>query len=522
MRTFLVEFWKLIKIYILFFFKRKPRTVSNNKTVVFNTVSLLGHHAAVELELAREYSMRGWTSYLLIDDGVYPMTDKFQYKKGIDLENLNIFRRAKKLKLLKLKVQLQQWYLTYYHPNIKIIWMSSIKNKLNTNNDLTSLDKHIRSSLIRFFQDEHPEEFEFYDDYKAKVIETAKFSRSLGEYVKKNLKPDTFITGHGIYVTWGPILDYLKREEVQTYVYSMPGYISGTIRVIDVIAQSMMNAKSWLSFYKKDLDDREIRKSREIFEKRFRKEAVDTQDYSFDTVNIDRIGDFVNKFDYCIGLFPNVIWDGNVEERNSIFKGITEWIVKTIKELEGTNIGLIIRFHPAEFRRLKARPLEEIIRKEIPNIYDIENLLIISSEETIDTYHLIRNHIDIGITYDGNLSLEIPYLGTPLISAGKGRLSQPYWSFMPEDFKQYSKWILNPTLLIEEYKESRKEIKTAILKFNYWMNEFSAIPVRTLKNSQKQREIENPLDVLSILNNSNYSVLEKLSEKGLIEQIESK
>jgi hypothetical protein len=513
------ELWVLFRILCIHLFRKRKDFVDNGKVVVFNTVSLLGHHAAIELELAREYCNRGWKAFLLIDDGAYPMTDKFQYAKGMDLNKLTLFKQNDRFQIAKLKIQLYQWFFTYYHPNIKIIWMSSIQDKIKTDAADSKDDKHIKSSLIRFFQDEYPEEFSDFESYKLKVVQTASFSRSLGEYVYGNLKPDLFITGHGIYVTWGPILDYLKEKEVRAYIYSMPGYISGTIRMIDVVAQSMMYAESWQKFRKNKLTSQQMNESKAIFERRVNKEALDTKEYAFESNDLERFKRFKAKYSYCIGAFPNVIWDGNVEERNSVFNGITEWIVTTIQTLENKNIGLIIRFHPAEFRRLKARPLEEIIRNKIPHLDSIENVLIISSDQTMDTYFLCNHFIDVGITYDGNLSMEIPYLGTPLIAAGKGRLSQPYWCYMPKTIEEYAEWLITPQTLIDSFENDKHEMKEEILKFNYWMNVFSAIQINTLKRSKKIREIENPLKLISKLKNIQHSILDEFIEKDLIEKV---
>ena len=52
------------------------------------------------------------------------------------------------------------------------------------------------------------------------------------------------------------------------------------------------------------------------------------------------------KFNKSIAMFPNLVWDGALAERDTVFKGLDDWIIKTIEYCREKNYLLILREHP--------------------------------------------------------------------------------------------------------------------------------------------------------------------------------
>ena len=191
------------------------------------------------------------------------------------------------------------------------------------------------------------------------------FSENIAEYIYCKLKPDLFITSHGIYSTWGPAFKYLFDRGINTLVYSSihghsldPHEWFFTNNNIYFLSKS----KFWRKFKKNPVTE-EIKT---IMENYFHKRR---NFFSFDTKLLYKIStlykiDKDDGYKYHIALFPNVIWDGNIIDRHKIFNNYLDWIISTIKYGKGRkDIKLYIKSHPSKISVLKNSPrFVDIIR----------------------------------------------------------------------------------------------------------------------------------------------------------------
>jgi hypothetical protein len=204
------------------------------------------------------------------------------------------------------------------------------------------------------------------------------------------------------------------------------------------------------------------------FKERFFGRQLDTSLYyrNIEKLKVPKISKADGTFTF--GLFPNVVWDGDVNDRNTLFKNSLEWITETVEAVrQNPKINLIIRFHPGESTyHSSSLKLEEIIRSKIPDIDQIKNLKLISSDEKINTYAFIKENIDIGLVFDGMVGLELPFLETPAVLAAQGRNTGSDVAFEPKTKAEYLNLLSRPEDLISKFKKGN--FRDNAMKYSYW------------------------------------------------------
>lgn len=121
----------------------------------------------------------------------------------------------------------------------------------------------------------------------------------------------------------------------------------------------------------------------------------------------------------CIGLLTNVVWDAQIHYPANAFRGMVDWVLRTIAYFEKRpDLTLIIRVHPAEVRgTLPSRqPVLAEIRRHFPALPP--NVVVIGPEEPISTYATMLQ-CDAVIIYGTKTGVELSSQGIPVIVAGE-------------------------------------------------------------------------------------------------------
>ena len=127
----------------------------------------------------------------------------------------------------------------------------------------------------------------------------------------------------------------------------------------------------------------------------------------------------VNFSKPCVGLLTNIVWEGQVHYRGTVFSSMLEWTLETIRYFANRpDLQLIIRVHPAELRapELSRQPIiDEIMRtfRTLPR-----NVFIIPPDSPISTYATMLK-CDSVIIYGTRAGVELTSLGIPVIVAGE-------------------------------------------------------------------------------------------------------
>ncbi|MEW6055180.1 MAG: hypothetical protein AB1540_01085 [Bdellovibrionota bacterium] len=358
----------------------------------------------------------------------------------------------------------------FSHPNIEIVRYSTILKTIREDLPLNQGDRnHAESSVRKYFQSgEMRWEDPAYTMFFEVCLKNCQISKKVARYVEQHLKPNLYVTSHGIYSVWGPALDYLKSKGQSCLVYYPSVYRPQRISIYENTVNFITNDRSWETFRKTALSAEQKLQVEEYFRSRISGGAIDTRRYykGMETWTLPKIEKGNAK--HTFALFPNVIWDGDIVQRNTLFKSAIDWIVATVKFFSShPESHLVLRIHPSEATILTySQKLEPMIRARVPHLDQIKNISIISSDVKLNTYEFILHHVDVGLVFDGMIGLELPYLNKPAVLAARSRTYGSGSAFEPKTPEEYFEMLSAPADLIAKFKQ--QDHRENFLKFSYW------------------------------------------------------
>ncbi|MHA1438588.1 MAG: hypothetical protein ACTSPD_13525 [Promethearchaeota archaeon] len=467
-----------------------------NKTIVFNPLRRIRNNIDVELFFGMVFALNGAKVKVLLDDGVMMHWDTIQFdnwktlqinKSTPDIKKLDKFqfnpynynfRRFFSIDNHFLEVLFRRNIInkaikTYNINNLDVIFYSEFLNRNNVKyKNLDELKKHAESSTIRFFRNcdlDYNDKFVRY--YYNLSLKNAVLSRMVGEYVLNKLKPDLFITSHGMYSSHGPAFEYLKNKGVNCQILISVSYTKKLyFKFIDTPEQTLSRCKLWEKYKNKPVTPLMIKTVEDYFNQRFGGSSNDIEHYSY--MQIDKIFKVKkeDRYKYYICLFPNTNWDGNIRDRHIAFDGLLDWLLLTINYVKNRkNIKMYIKSHPGEMVFSVNTPkILELINKYI-DLKTINNIIPIPPHIKINTYKFLESGIDLGITYDGFIGIEMPYLGIPTITCAKGGLSSIEGANITVNTKnEYFNYLDNIDKIIQEFSNNRDKIRENVIRYVYW------------------------------------------------------
>lgn len=483
-------------IHLQNLFKNINHKFSLDKLVVFNTVRSDRVVIDREMYLGKLLALNGVKVIILLDDGIMRHWEHFQNihipkNQPFEIFNFNPYKQHNGdhntyLEYLFKRRIMRRALKTYKDRNLKIIYYSQIINKkIIRFENLTKLKKYAKSSTIRFFKtselDYNDKKVNFYYNLSLK---NALLARTIGEYILNEIKPDVFITSHGIYSTWGPTFEYLFKNGMSTLVYSsIHGHSMDPREMFFSTTRTyfLSQSKYWLKYKDKPVTEKMKEKVEQYMKFRQNYETSDTLLLYEGEVNTLRI-DKKNRYKYHIVLFPNVIWDGNINDRHIIFKDYRDWILSTINYIkQRKDIKLYIKSHPSEITVCQNSPrIVDIIRNHI-DVDDLENIVLIPPEDKINTYEFLKSGIDLGIVYDGFLAVELPFLKIPSIMCVKGGMfAVENCNFPINSREEYFNYLKSIDEIIEKFHQNYEERYNNLIKYLYWYLFKNAVKLPTL------------------------------------------
>jgi hypothetical protein len=239
------------------------------------------------------------------------------------------------------------------------------------------------------------------------------------------IKPKYVLSSHGVYSTWGAIVEYCKSHDIYVITW-------GRTYNKDGITFAFNDSYLKLDLVDKQAkwkDDEISEEQRQIvtnfYEERLgRKKCEFSYDYNKGNKNFyssQRIKEMFNLAPETdiVGLFPNIPWDGQVTGESSVFPLYRDFLKQTVDFFANKkNIALVIRSHPAE-RLFGDTAGKETTASMLAELYPEmpSNILVLPPDHTVNSYTLGQNSI-FGITYSSTVSLELTYLGVPIVLAG--------------------------------------------------------------------------------------------------------
>lgn len=141
-------------------------------------------------------------------------------------------------------------------------------------------------------------------------------------------------------------------------------------------------------------------------------------------------------------LFSNVVWDTAMQDRDTLFSGMFDWITETIRVFQAhPQWDLVVRIHPAETQVL-GRESHDRVADWVGDAFDRlpDNVRIILPEEPIDSYVLMRM-ATVGCVYASTVGLEMAAAGVPVVVAGDAHYSRRGFTLDPTDRAEFRRYI---------------------------------------------------------------------------------
>ena len=421
----------------------------SNKKIYFNSIRTLPNHFITEMNLSIIFLKSGYSVEIILDDGVFEHIDTaFHSNKG-----KYFYVIAFKLARLRRKVDFFLWdsFVGKISPYLifkKVSVVHSRDSEFDSGRDVQKRHGFVKSSMIRFFNNELWERSDTALWYEKITNINVVISENIGLYVESRIgKNDLFITSHGIYSLWGPAYSEVKDFK-KKIVYGANIYRVSSLQFFNNTQQLSFKEDSLTEFLSFPLSDSQKMEINDWLKKRFRLEGKDTKVYFKED---DQIGKFSlpARSDLPGKVFvayPNVLWDGNIPERDTLFNSIREWIILLIEHFKQNNShSLIIRFHPAETTWLLGTvTFESTLIDYLNGISLFSNIVIISSSSKISSYKLLDSFSDYTLVYDGFIALESPFWGVPVLFSGSGRFNVKQYGKQFNSINEYFDFIQKP------------------------------------------------------------------------------
>jgi len=423
-----------------------------------------------ELFIANILARNGAKVVVVLDNGLFEHWDTKQVRDSTALNSLNPSRTS------KFKTFFTRAYYTflYRHPNIKVNLINNANLVAEPHADRDFYAKFALDSTKRFFMkgSYNSNIMAERNYYELSLKNSEKSYRIARHYYECSEGVNAVIMSHGIYSTWGPMYSYFKDRGVPTYVYGANVYTSSRIFVTDTLTQTL-NKDTDLQRYQLEQPlniPKQIRlKVDEVLSVRLNLKSKDNKFYYGENKVVEQK---LSKRpgDVYFGMFPNVVWDGDIAERSRLFESIQDWVLKTIEFFlkAPKNHKLVIKLHPGETTIWSgSHRLIDVISLKFPGIDSSDQIIIIDSVVKIHTYKFVSEYIDYGIVYDGIMALELYYLNIPVIAVSDGRYTNKKFLIEPENISEYVALLSN----IERLKEAAHislKYGDDFVWFSYW------------------------------------------------------
>ena len=287
-----------------------------------------------------------------------------------------------------------------------------------------NLKDAIEAGVMRYTQKSEIE-IECDLDLLRKCATTAFILSHVTTNVIKTLKINKLITSHGIYSSWGAILETAKYRKVDSIVWGR-GYIGQGNMLFgnNYAIQEDLKFETQENFDSIVLDDQ---KKKVVFDyymaKSNPKSKVDYVDYydgiSKEAFDIKAFENKVCQYQNVYGMFTNIPWDGQVFNKTIDFPSTRKYIKDTIHWFEkNPDCLLIIRAHPAEVSRddsMRGWTFEYLLKQEYPILPN--NVIFLAPQNPITSYDLL-NYIQYSIMYGSSMAIELAIRRIPVIHTG--------------------------------------------------------------------------------------------------------
>lgn len=137
-------------------------------------------------------------------------------------------------------------------------------------------------------------------------------------------------------------------------------------------------------------------------------------------------------------LFTNVVWDTAMQDRDTIFSDMLDWLRQTVQLFRlHPEWCLVVRIHPAETQVPGRESYDRVgdwLQREFRDLP--ENVRVVPPDVPIDSYTLIRM-AQVGCVYASTIGLEMAVAGVPVVVAGAAHYARKGFTHDPIGVEEY-------------------------------------------------------------------------------------
>lgn len=285
------------------------------------------------------------------------------------------------------------------------------------------------------------------DDLRTKKI-YREFLRSsiliakTAERMLDNVKPDLIIMLNGLFFAERIMWETAKAKKIPVVTYER-GFIIDTVVFEKKHPVGCFNLdEEWEKYKNVSLTKDENKTLDDYLLDRTKGERSIEQYWPKVEEDKNKIIQFLNidKNKKVVILFSNILWDTALQDKDTAFANMGEWIIETINYfMKNPDKQLIIRVHPAEVRLIgqeTTEKVQDLIYDYFPELPG--NVRIIPSESDISSY-VLMSLSDTGIVYTSTAGLELALNGVPSVVCGETHYMNKGFTYDVADKNEYFK-----------------------------------------------------------------------------------
>ena len=310
--------------------------------------------------------------------------------------------------------------------------LTTINDVFTFNYDNVPLGPTVRRVVYRYYKSLAIED-------KADSLAVAKcFMKTALEnhlfFCSKAKEIDRVLMSHGIYCTWEPVLHGANSQGIKAVVYDR-AKTGSTININFNQPSSNWSFNAAWTEYKnrrltaieeelvdKYITDRELQKN-DVFAYNFQAKTGNS------TLIREKFG--LKETDKVIVFFTNLVWDAANVDRDEVFEGFDQAIIKTaMRYIDNPGVKILVRTHPAERVLGTNLRFQDMLPRGLLNIQVIEEALEINSFDVIEM-------ADIGVVHTSTIGLEMAMAGKPVFVLGNTHYKCKGFTHDPVSIDEY-------------------------------------------------------------------------------------
>ena len=398
-----------------------------------------------------------------------------------------------------------------------IMSLETYEEVINFELDGISFGKIVERVIFRFYKSldisKKPDVLEISKQYLITCLQNYLFSNKL----MTNNHIEYILMSHGIYCTWEPVVQAAKKNKINYIAYDR-AKTKETINInFNQPAPDWSFDNEWNDLKDLSLTENQKNKVEEYLKER-EHQNQDVYSYNFKgkEKNLSslrkKIG--IDKNDFVITFFSNLIWDAANVDRDEVFDSFYDAIKSTSEYFNNKkNIKILVRPHPAEIVLGTNQKFESFLSSKMQNVIYLHEDLQVNSFSALEI-------TDISISHTSTIGLEAAIIGIPSVVLGKTHYRNKGFTFDPKTKDDYFRMVDELVLNAGTHSDKNKRINLAKKYFYIMMFIYQKkVPVKYIENSfdgysydnfeTLMKKNESFKDIISAINRNNPKELMK-------------